>query len=279
MPDALLLCTDLDRTLLPNGCAPESPTARDIFSRLAAQPELTLAYVSGRDLSLVEEAITEYGLPQPDYIGGDVGTTLYHNESGRWARMHAFEDELLADWSGRDNQALRTVLAHLPALQLQPEARQNRCKLSYFVDLAVDPMAIKGQAAESLERQGIKANLIYSVDEADGVGLLDILPARASKRYAVELLMQMAGFGLGNTLFSGDSGNDLDVMHSEIPSVLVANADTPTRNAVSQQLAEGSVYIAGGNLAGLNGNYSAGIVEGLLHFYPAWQDIINEALR
>ena len=279
MPDALLLCTDLDRTLLPNGSAPESPTARDIFCRLAAHPELTLAYVSGRDLSLVEEAIVEYGLPQPDYIGGDVGTTLYHNEGGCWARIDAYEDELLADWSGRDNQALRTVLAHLPALKLQPEARQNRCKLSYFVDLAVDPMAIKGQAAESLERHGIKANLVYSVDEADGVGLLDVLPARASKRFAVERLMQMAGFGLGNTLFSGDSGNDLDVMHSEIPSVLVANADTPTRNAVSQQLAEGSVYIAGGNLAGLNGNYSAGIVEGLLHFYPAWQDIINEALR
>ena len=31
MPERLLLCTDLDRTLIPNGPQPESPRARAAF--------------------------------------------------------------------------------------------------------------------------------------------------------------------------------------------------------------------------------------------------------
>ena len=38
----LLLCTDLDRTLIPNGREPESPEARPWFRRLAAEPEVAL---------------------------------------------------------------------------------------------------------------------------------------------------------------------------------------------------------------------------------------------
>lgn len=36
----LLLCTDLDRTLLPNGSEPESEQARKKFSQLAEHPGL-----------------------------------------------------------------------------------------------------------------------------------------------------------------------------------------------------------------------------------------------
>ena len=49
MPGHLLLCTDLDRTLIPNGPQPESAQAREHFARFAAHPQVTLAYVSGRD--------------------------------------------------------------------------------------------------------------------------------------------------------------------------------------------------------------------------------------
>ncbi|MDH5258324.1 MAG: haloacid dehalogenase, partial [Gammaproteobacteria bacterium] len=52
----LLLCTDLDRTLLPNGRQPESEQARKLFGRLASRPEVTLVYVTGRDPVLVEDA-------------------------------------------------------------------------------------------------------------------------------------------------------------------------------------------------------------------------------
>lgn len=77
MKNARLICTDLDRTLLPNGPQPESATARERFTALVAHPAVTLAYVSGRHRRLVEEAIEHYRLPIPDFVIGDVGTTLY----------------------------------------------------------------------------------------------------------------------------------------------------------------------------------------------------------
>ena len=87
MPKHILICTDLDRTLLPNGRQPESPGARDHFARLVAHPEVTLAYVSGRHRELVEDAIRDYRLPLPDWVIGDVGTTIYQVRCRRMAAL------------------------------------------------------------------------------------------------------------------------------------------------------------------------------------------------
>jgi hydroxymethylpyrimidine pyrophosphatase-like HAD family hydrolase len=78
----LLLCTDLDRTLLPNGFEPESPDSRDLFARLVAAKGITLAYVSGRDQALVDAAIADYKLPQPDFAITDVGTRIAAHVAG-----------------------------------------------------------------------------------------------------------------------------------------------------------------------------------------------------
>ncbi|MBT8439796.1 MAG: haloacid dehalogenase, partial [Gammaproteobacteria bacterium] len=71
MPDKLLLCTDLDRTLIPNGPQPESPAARQRFLSLVNKPEVLLAYVTGRHQKLVQDAINNYCLPVPDFVIGD----------------------------------------------------------------------------------------------------------------------------------------------------------------------------------------------------------------
>lgn len=60
----LLLCTDMDRTVIPNGAAPEDTAARPRLRAFCARPEVTLVYVTGRDQALVKEAITTYALPQ-----------------------------------------------------------------------------------------------------------------------------------------------------------------------------------------------------------------------
>ena len=64
MADRLLICTDLDRTLIPNGTQPESSAARKHFAMLVDHPDVTLAYVSGRHRALVEAAIERYRLPR-----------------------------------------------------------------------------------------------------------------------------------------------------------------------------------------------------------------------
>ena len=123
---------------------------------------------------------------------------------------------------------------------------------------------------------GVKANLIWSVDDPEGVGLLDILPARASKYHAVEALMKLRGFTYDNTVFCGDSGNDIEVLASPIPAVLVANGQPDVRELarrLADEMGHGDrLYIARGNFMGMNGNYSAGMLEGIAHYHPQTLD-------
>ena len=68
-------------------------------------------------------------------------------------------------------------------------------------------------------------------------------------------------------LFAGDSGNDLQVLASSVPSVLVGNATADVaREAVALATEAGhreALHVARGGLFGMNGNYAAGILEGV----------------
>jgi hypothetical protein len=138
MPDRLLICTDLDRTLIPNGPAPESPGARERFARLAARPEMAPAYVSG--------------------------------------------------------------------------------------------------------------------------------------------------FGYADTVFCGDSGNDIEVLASPVPVALVANSPADVQELARRLAGEAGqsdrLFLVPGDFMEINGNYSAGILEGIAHYHPGtirWMGFMAEA--
>jgi HAD superfamily hydrolase (TIGR01484 family) len=273
MTTRLLVCTDLDRTLIPNGPQSESPNARDHFATFVAHPGVTLSYVTGRHRALVEQAMTYYRLPPPDFVIGDVGTTIYHLGPEReWARQTQWESEIAADWGGRSHADVKSLLIDLPSLRLQETTKQNEYKLSYYVPLHSDRQTLSRLIERRLQDNHVAARLIWSVDEPAGVGLLDVLPARASKYHAIEALMQLNGFDYDVTVFCGDSGNDIEVLVSPIPAVLVANSQQQVRDLATRLAAEGGnsaqLYIAAGGFMGMNGNYSAGILEGIAHFHP-----------
>jgi sucrose-6F-phosphate phosphohydrolase len=274
MPERLLLCTDLDRTLIPNGPQPESPGAREIFAALVKDTRVVLAYVTGRHRQLVEEAVEQYGLPLPDFVIGDVGTTIYRLEpGGNWQLETSWDEQIDSDWNGMSNQDLQGLLSDIPALRLQEAHKQNSHKLSYYRALDSDQEAISSAIETRLQSQGVKATLVWSVDEPAAVGLLDILPRAASKYHAVAWLQRRLGFTDDDTVFSGDSGNDIEVLASPVPAVLVANCEAQVREqALLEAEAAGygaRLYIARGGFRGMNGNYSAGILEGIAHYHPA----------
>ncbi|MBU0662999.1 MAG: HAD-IIB family hydrolase [Proteobacteria bacterium] len=273
MRERLLICTDLDRTLIPNGVDAESPEARIWFHKLAALPGIVLAYVTGRDQGLVREAVEEYELPLPAFVLGDVGSTIYACEGWNWQHWEAWEAHIAPDWGGRSHAELATLLQGLPPLQLQEEEKQNTHKLSYYVSLGVNHRELMDAMEMRLRQEGIRASLIWSIDEPADIGLLDVLPARATKRHAIEFLMEQQGFGLANTVFAGDSGNDLPVLVSPIPAILVHNA-SPEIKLEALQLAKmagtaAALYLARGGFHNMNGNYAAGILEGLAHYHSA----------
>lgn len=276
----LMLCTDLDRTLIPNGPEPESVDARPLFSKLCAHPGVTLVYVSGRDRARIVRAIDEYGLATPQLVVADVGTTIYDIDStGEWIRNRLWDEEISRDWGEVSHESLARRLEDMNELQIQGASRQNRFKLSYYVPRDMDESRLCDRVRSRLDQMGIRYSLIYSVDEPHDIGLLDVLPAGATKLHAIQFVMREEGFAKSDTVFCGDSGNDLDVLASDIPGVLVANASPDVRRQaieLARKLGNSdALYVAHGSYLTLNGNYAGGILEGVAHYHPGVSDWIT----
>ncbi|ASJ71498.1 HAD-IIB family hydrolase [Granulosicoccus antarcticus] len=279
-----LLCTDLDRTLLPNGDESESPAARPVLWHLLQSHAVALAYVSGRDLARILKSVQQYELQKPDVIVADVGTSVYVRDGEGWLLQEAWQLQIADDWNGLDSEDMRELLASFNELEDQEADRQTRFKRSYYLPRELDTENLKLRLEELLAGQGIKASLVFSDDPQKNVQLLDVLPLHATKVDAIRHVQKLLEVDNEQTLFSGDSGNDVTALASEIPSVTVRNADLPTREAVrrlaalnateaSSYQAEGALSLAGGRA--LNGNYAAGIVEGLVHFNSAWSELLD----
>lgn len=278
MNHKLLLCSDMDRTLIPNGAQPESKAARQTFRDFVNHDKVLLVYVTGRDESLIKEAMAYYKLPQPDYVIADVGMSIYKAHSDTdWEFWHEWQDCYKHDWQGQTNKDLALLFENINVLRKQEIIKQKIYKLSYYIPLYVNHQDLIHQMQTTLQKQGINAELIWSVDEPSGIGLLDVMPKSATKRTAIEFLMKTLSFNLNNTLFAGDSGNDLDVILSPIKSILVANTHQDIKELVKPYLQPYSdnVYLAQGGFKNMNGNYSSGVMEGVYHYIPNIEEILG----
>jgi hypothetical protein len=169
------------------------------------------------------------------------------------------------------------MLEDIEALRPQERSKQNLFKLSFYVSVEQDNVGLSSIIHQRLESAGVHARLVWSVDEVENTGLLDVLPLRASKLHAIEVLMKQQGYNLDNTVFCGDSGNDMEVLISPVPAVLVANSHEDIRclavKLARQAGTEKQLYVASGGFLNMNGNYGAGMLEGIAHYYPdtlAW---------
>jgi HAD superfamily hydrolase (TIGR01484 family) len=279
----ILICSDLDRTIIPNGYQKESVHARPVFRQLAEHSNIYLAYVSGRDKKLILDAIEEFYLPMPDYAIGDVGTTLYRIINGKWQLWDDWSYEIGQDWRGLSWEGLANFFEDKEKLRLQEPEKQNQYKLSFYTDQIVDHQRLIKNIRVVLTRKGVRANIIWSVDEIGTNGLLDIIPARANKLHAIEFLMQQELFSEARTVFAGDSGNDLDVLTSGLQAILVKNAMDDVRKEAVETLSDkgkiNRLYLPKGNFWGMNGNYAAGVMEGLVHFIPETGELIAKAVE
>jgi HAD superfamily hydrolase (TIGR01484 family) len=267
----ILVCTDLDGTLLPIGPAPESPSARRRFAQLVERPQVVLAYVTGRHQALVEAAIAEFSLPVPQFVIADVGTTIYEVDGAVWQVWSAWRERLAEQWRPTDRQRLEQALEGSSHFRLQELAKQSDLKLSYYLAAELDATDATAEVQHRLGLRELPARLIFSRD-ADGTGLLDLVPPGAGKLAAIDFLMQQRGLSSERTVFAGDSGNDLEVLVSPLPAVLVANASPAVKKQARDMAGINGttalLYQAQGGFLGMNGNYGAGVLEGVAHFLP-----------
>ena len=279
----ILICSDLDRTIIPNGDQEESAHTRAVFRQLVEDSDISLAYVSGRDKKLILDAIEEYYLPMPDYAIGDVGTTLYRVINGDWQMSDDWSDEIGQDWKSPARGKLSEFLEDMEEIWLQEPEKQKQYKVSFYTDQNVYPQRLIKKIRGVLAEKDVRANIIWSVDEISTDGLLDIIPPRANKLHAIQFIMQQEHFLEDRTVFAGDSGNDLDVLTSGLQTILVKNATEDIRKEAIKKLSEKNLtnrlYLPQGNFFGMNGNYAAGLMEGLVRFIPETGELIAKAVE
>lgn len=161
----LLICTDLDRTLIPNGKSPESPSARALFHKLVAHENIFLAYVTGRDQNLVKNAMENYNLPSPNFVIGDVGSSIYKIINNQWLRITDWDQKIQKDWFNFTREKLSTFLIDINECKLQEKEKQGLSKLSYYIPLKYDHKKLLKKITLRLEEIKVKSNLIWSIDE------------------------------------------------------------------------------------------------------------------
>jgi HAD superfamily hydrolase (TIGR01484 family) len=212
-----ILATDLDRTLLPNGRWQADEQAIGLFNKLTEKHGIVVVYVTGRNLALTENAIREYGVRYPDILCGDVGTTIRKYRDGGWT----FDD----GWSARvrgasprwDADAVHRAVSGIDGLRVQESEHLNPFKQSFYVEHERNA-EILGRVDEAVKGRFDEV-IVYSFDSQDGKGLLDFLPASATKQTALEYVAEEYGAPKDEVVFCGDSGNDifpLDIMTSTV---------------------------------------------------------------
>jgi len=262
-----ILATDLDRTLLPNGRWKGDDNAIDLFNNLTREHCVLLVYVTGRNLQLTEGAIREYGVRYPDVLCSDVGTCIRKYQDGQWKFDGGWTAHVKKASPKWDATAIKDAVAGIPGLVEQAPEHQNPFKQSYDVDLDKKDEVLK--QVEQRIKDKFDEVIVYSLDSLDNKGLIDLLPANATKQTSLEYVAAEFGTEKSNVVFCGDSGNDIFPLTAGFSGVLVKNADdqlvSDVKNAMKTNPAI-KAYFAKGDFMGLSGYYTSGVIEGAYHY-------------
>lgn len=235
-----LLVSDIDGTLLQEGRpTPGLDTLKVVLE--AKNGSTRLVYATGRTFASTCELIEAGTLPPADAVAALVGTEVWLPP---WEQAEeAYRRSLLEGW---DLEALKAVAASFDALREQPDEFQTNLKLSFYLD---DEGQLEG-LHHALKERGLQFRLIYSGGE-----FLDLIPARAGKRRAVEFLQRAWQIPRAQVLTAGDSGNDTDMLADpRYQGVAVGNAQEELQDLHARRL----------HLADLP--HAAGVLEGAEEF-------------
>ncbi|MEL6264586.1 MAG: HAD-IIB family hydrolase [Pseudomonadota bacterium] len=209
-----MLATDLDGTFLGGSEADRLALYAWIEAHRAS---VGLIFVTGRDPQFIAGLVDGTPVPVPDYVIGDVGTTIAETAPGAAGTeirpIPALEADIAARW--QDSGArVRAALDGHPGLTLQPT--DFRYRVSYDMDpAAYDPAAEAIVAAMELDH-------LISADQ-----FFDVLPRGVSKGPSLKRLAAHLGIAEARVLAAGDTLNDLSMLASGLPAVAVGGSEAP----------------------------------------------------
>lgn len=235
-----VLATDLDGTLIPLDGNEQNVQDLSLIGEHLSQNGMQMLFVTGRHLASIMAVMLEKSLPQPDWIIGDVGTSIYRREASietnqskasatspdtvsSYALDACYVDhlqELVGDFSVT---RLADCLQSIGELRLQEPEKQTRFKLSYYVDHDRCSAATQ-QIEQRLFEMQAPYTVVASRDPFNGDGLIDLLPRQVTKAHGISWWAEQQSIDRQAILYAGDSGNDSAVFAAGYLSIIVANA-------------------------------------------------------
>lgn len=245
MPRKHILVSDIDGTLLRNGKTTQGLGLLKTIIE-AHRQEVALVYATGRSFPSTWRLVSSGLLPTPDAVASFVGTEVWFPD---WLRPDQFYQETIRHQWNRDT--VLHLTRRLPGLTLQSSRFQTPFKVSFLFD----QRAKLYDLTKLLDAEGLRTKAIYSCGK-----YLDIIPANAGKRAAVDYLRRVWSVSARHVLTCGDSGNDLDMLMDPLTNgVAVGNSESE----VNRLLATGLFYKA-------LQPFASGLIEGaaVLGFWP-----------
>ncbi len=236
----LVLATDLDGTFLGGS---DEARARLYGWIEANRASVGLVFVTGRDPGFISGLTRKGGVPRPDFVVGDVGTTIAAVDDRHMLDPIAeLEAEIAQGWADAGPR-VQAALRGVPGLRVQSTLFRHR--ISYDMDPdAFDPRAFDIVA-------GLGLDALVSADR-----YFDVLPKGVSKGPSLLRLMTHLGVENRRVLVAGDTLNDLSMLALGLPAVAVGNSEPALIAGLEGQ---DHVHRA-------TGEGAAGIAEAILHF-------------
>lgn len=231
-----LLATDLDGTFVG-----DKTGLKNLLTHYGALKEpVSFAYITGRHRASAAKLIYEESLPIPDLLITDVGTVIYTGPD--FSEDEEWKKKMTAEW--HPDEIIKAA-KNIPGL-----IRQNlpdKKRVSFHSEGALPAKALETK----LLKKQIPHTFIFSSNRD-----VDILPRGGGKGEALKFSIEKYVEKEANILVAGDSGNDLDMLQSGYPSVIVSNARAELTEVKENDMLFRAKY-----------PYAQGILEGWQHFH------------
>ncbi len=234
-----LFATDLDGTFIGDD------DAMFALWRQLKERDLIIAFSTGRHLQSIESFYAEKkfsGLA--DVCICMVGTDIHFLGDDGYQLDQAWHSVISEGWN---KEAVEQILSAIPEARMQDVQWQSPFKSSYYLEDKVEQHL--QTINEQLEKAGLCAKVVYSAGK-----FLDLLPIRSGKGEAVKFVAQRLGVEPCDVVTCGDTGNDLDMMRSELGfrGIAVGNAADELKSFKASHVYHASSHFAAGIQEGLH---------------------------
>ncbi|SDW21430.1 HAD-IIB family hydrolase [Roseicitreum antarcticum] len=207
----MVLATDLDGTFLGGSDADR----KRLYAWLRDMaPDVRLIFVTGRDPAFIADLCRDGFVPTPEYVIGDVGTTIARvvTAPGKVAiePITALEAEISATWADCGDRA-RALLRDTPGMWEQ--SVPFRYRLSYQYDATFRP-----ETVDRVRELGVDVLISHGC-------FVDILPKGISKGPSLLRLLGHLSIPQDTVLVAGDTLNDLSMFQTGLHGAVVGGAE------------------------------------------------------